>query len=808
MSDRFALAADPRESVEIRVRGRVQGVGFRPTVWRYARDCDLDGEVLNDGEGVLIRVCGSPEDVERFVARLRAAPPPLAAIAAIEVTMADRRPERGFRIAQSAPGAARTEIAPDAAVCAACTQEISDPLARRYRYPFTNCTHCGPRLTILRSVPYDRAATTMAPFAMCKDCAREYADPADRRFHAEPIACPCCGPRARLIRLDGGDLSAERPCGGDEVEAAIDLIQQGQIVAVKALGGYQIACDATNQDSLARLRELKRRDAKPFALMARDIEVIRRYCAVSPQEEAALRSPAAPIVLLDATGPERLPEAIAPGLRTLGFMLPATPLHALLLRQMSRPVIMTSGNRSDEPQIIEDRQAGEALAAIAPYALVHDRAIANRLDDSVARWSGGQIRLLRRARGHAPASIPLPQGFEQAPEILAYGPQMKATFCLLKEGRAVLSQHQGDLDNAATWADYRQNLDLFCALFGHAPQALACDMHPEYLSTRLAMERARADGLPLVKAQHHHAHLVSCLAENGRPLAAPAVLGIALDGLGYGAEGTLWGGEFLLFDYRGFERLGTFRPVAMPGGERAAREPWRNLYAHLMAQMGWASFASRCEGLDLFQKLSGKPRATIDAMIRTQTNSPLASSCGRLFDAVAALLDLCFERQAYEGEAAARLEAIACRQTLAQEDDGLAYPLPILNRAGSGLACIEPLEMWNALLDDRIRGTAPSVIAARFHKGLAQALVAMALRLADRGEAGAAAPRFDTVALSGGCFQNRILLEETLRRLEAKGFKVLSHAAVPANDGGVALGQVAIAAAQLIDKNIFRRQGA
>ncbi|GJE03677.1 Carbamoyltransferase HypF [Methylobacterium isbiliense] len=808
MNDQLALAADRRESVQIRVRGRVQGVGFRPTVWRHARDCALDGEVLNDGEGVLIRVRGSSDGVERFIARLRAAPPPLADIAAIEVTTYGGSLDRGFRIAESAQSAACTDISPDAAICAACTEEVLDPFARRYRYPFTNCTHCGPRLTIVRSVPYDRVATTMAPFPLCEDCAREYGDPADRRFHAEPIACHLCGPRARLIRFDGRAISAEQHSMLDDVDAAMSLIQKGEIVAVKALGGYQLACDATKAETVARLRELKRRDAKPFALMARDTDVIRRYCSVSPQEEEALRSPAAPIVLLEAAGPERLPEGVAPGLRTLGFMLPPTPLHVLMFRRMKRPAVMTSGNRSDEPQVIDDREAGETLSAIAPYALIHNRAIANRVDDSVARWIGGQLRLLRRARGHAPASIPLPQGFEEAPEILAYGPQMKATFCLLKDGRAVLSQHQGDLDDAATWCDYLKNLELFRTLFGHAPQALACDMHPEYLSTKLAVERSKAEGLPLVQAQHHHAHLAACLAENGRPLDAPAVLGIALDGLGYGIDGTIWGGEFLLFDYRSFERLGTFKPVAMPGGARASREPWRNLYAHLMAEMGWAQFAMSFDGLGLFQKLSCKPRATLDAMIRSDTNCPLASSCGRLFDAVAASLDICFEHQAYEGEAAARLEAIACRKTLAEEGDRLAYPLTIPNLRGSGLPYIEPLGMWNAILGDLILDTDVSVIAARFHKGLAKAIVAMALKLADRGEEGAAVPRFDTVALSGGCFQNRILLEETIRRLEASDFKVLTHAAVPANDGGVALGQAAIAAARLIDNKILRRQGA
>ena len=801
-----AAKADRLESVQIRVRGRVQGVGFRPTVWRYARECGLEGEVLNDGEGVLIRARGVGDAIARLIDRLRKAPPPLASIAEIEVAEFTGPISKGFSIATSSRSAAHTEISPDAGICPDCAAEVLDPFARRYRYPFTNCTHCGPRLTIIRAVPYDRAATTMAPYPLCADCAAEYGDPSDRRFHAEPIACHVCGPKARLVRFDGRAVSYEQHSMLDDVDAAMSLIQKGEIVAIKALGGYQLACDATRSDTVARLRQLKRRDAKPFALMARDIAVIRRFCAVGPQEEEALRSLAAPIVLLDAMGLERLPDSVAPGLATLGFMLPSTPLHVLMLRRMARPVIMTSGNLSDEPQIIDDAQATETLLSIAPYALIHDREIANRVDDSVSRLMAGEIRVLRRARGHAPASIALPKGFENAPDLVAFGPELKATFCIVKDGRAVLSQHQGDLEDAATFDDYRKNLDLYQNLFDPKPQAFACDMHPDYMSTKLARTSAREQQLPLIEVQHHHAHLAACLAENGRPLDAPPVLGIVLDGLGYGLDGTIWGGEFLLGSYRGFERLGTFKPVAMPGGASAAREPWRNLYAHLMAEMGWPQFAMNFDSLEVFKQLEARPRATLDAMMRNGVNSPRASSCGRLFDAVAAALGLCFERQAYEGEAAARLEAAACRKTLAEEDDALAYPMPIPNLKGSGLPYIEPLGLWNAILGDLILGTPVPVMAARFHKGLARSITAMALKLSAR-DTGAPSPRFDTVVLSGGCFQNRILLEEAVRRLEEKEFHVLTHAGTPANDGGVALGQAAVAAAHLIEAGIVRRQG-
>ncbi|ACK52635.1 (NiFe) hydrogenase maturation protein HypF [Methylocella silvestris BL2] len=798
--------AEPIQTVEIRVRGRVQGVGFRPAIWRIARKIGLDGETFNDGEGVLIRARGAASQIAALIDDIRAAPPPLAEIASIDTRDYHGDVGSGFVIPESSSGATRTEVSPDAAICEACAAEIFDPFVRRFRYPFTNCTHCGPRLSIVRSVPYDRATTSMAPFPLCEACGGEYRDPADRRFHAEATACHVCGPRAKLIRFDGRAFSFEQHSMLDDVDAALSLIQKGEIVAIKALGGYQLACDATNAEAIATLRERKRRDRKPFALMARDLEVVRRYATVGADEAAALTSREAPIVLLVAGGSERLPDQIAPGLATLGFMLPSTPLHLLLLRRMTRPVVMTSGNLSDEPQVIGDAEAAQKLSAIASYALIHNREIANRIDDSVVRRMGGRLRVLRRARGYAPASIALPQGFEKAPEILAYGGELKSSFCLVKDGRAVLSQHQGDLEDALTYDDYRKNLALYRELFDHRPTALAADLHPDYLSSKLARMAATGDGLPLIEIQHHHAHATACLAENGRPLDAAPVLAIVLDGLGYGADGAIWGGEFLLADYRGFERIGTFKPVAMPGAAQAAREPWRNLYAHLMAEMGWPAFAMNFAELDVFAALSAKPLATVQAMLKSAFNSPQASSCGRLFDAAAASVGLCFDRQAYEGEAAARFEAIVSSKTMAEEGEELAYPLSIPNLKSSGLPYIEPLGMWNALLGDLILKTPAPVIAARFHKGLARAIAAMALKLARRGDAEGRPPRFDTIALSGGCFQNKVLFEKVLGRLQALDFEVLTHSRTPANDGGVALGQAAIAAAHLIDAGADRRK--
>lgn len=794
--------------VEIRVRGRVQGVGFRPTVWRFARELGLAGEVLNDSDGVLIRVGGPASAIAALIARLWREPPPLGRIDQIETRNYAGEIEGEFRIGESVGGEAHTQVAPDAAICPACAREVVDPFERRYRYPFTNCTHCGPRFSILMGVPYDRANTTMAPFPMCAPCSAEYGEPPDRRFHAEATACHVCGPKAKLIRLDGRAISFDQHSMLDDVDAVCGAMQKGEIVAIKGIGGYQIACDATRADVVERLRRLKRRDAKPFALMARDLDIVRRYCTVDEGAERALTSPEAPIVLLAAHGSERLPDEVAPGLNTLGFMLPTTPLHLLVLRRMNRPVVMTSGNLSDEPQVTTEDQLHERLSAIASYALIHDRAIANRIDDSVVRSIGGQTRVIRRARGFAPAPIKMPPGFETAPQLLALGGELKATFCLVKDGEAILSQHQGDLEDASTFEDYRRNLALYRDLFDHEPMAIVADKHPEYLSSKLARERCLVEGLPLIEAQHHHAHIAACLAENAYPLDASPVLGIVLDGLGFGegdAAAPIWGGEFLLADYEHYQRLGTFKPVAMLGGTAAVKEPWRNLYAHLAAEMGWAHFDMNFSDLDVHTFLAAKPRATLDAMLKKGVNAPLASSCGRLFDAVSAALGLCRERQAYEGEAAARLEAIVDQETLASENEALAYPFNIPNLRGSGLPYIEPLAMWNAIFGDLILNTPAAVIAARFHKGLAKAIVAMTRKHARRDHS--EGPRFGTVALSGGCFQNRILFEEVSHRLEADGFTVLSHAHVPSNDGGLALGQAAIGAAKLINIKNKPREG-
>jgi len=462
------------------------------------------------------------------------------------------------------------------------------------------------------------------------------------------------------------------------------------------------------------------------------------------------------------------------------------------------PLVMTSGNLSDEPQAIDDNDARERLAAIASHALVHDRRIANRVDDSVVRVMAGRARVLRRARGYAPAPLRLPSGFESAPPLLAFGGELKAAFCLLKDGEATLSQHQGDLEDERTIDDYRKNLGLYARLFDHRPAAFIVDSHPDYVSTKFAREQGLATSMPVMEAQHHHAHVAACLAENGRPLDAPPVLGVVLDGLGFGDDGTIWGGEFLLADYRGYQRLGALRPVPMPGGAQAVREPWRNLYAHLAALMDWPEFARHFSQLDLCAELSKRQLPTLEAMMRSGVNSPMASSCGRLFDAVAAALDICPDRQAYEGETGARLEAIVDESELRNGDEAHCYSFSLSLRSPAGPQYLEPATMWRALLDDLMTRAPPPIIAARFHKGLAAAIVAMTKQLAQKDSV--RARLFDTVALSGGCFQNQILFAEVLRRLEQADFKVLTHAEVPTNDGGLALGQAAIGGARLIDE--------
>lgn len=732
---------------QIRVRGQVQGVGFRPFVWQLARARGLRGVVLNDAEGVLIRVAGALGD---FAEALRRDAPPLARVDAVEVAAAvfDDLPE-GFEIVASGGAGAETRVTPDAATCPDCLAEIRGE-GRRRGYAFTNCTHCGPRFSILQSLPYDRARTTMAPFAMCPACRAEYEDPADRRFHAQPIACPDCGPRLWL-EVGGAELP------GDAIALAAARLRAGEILAVKGLGGFHLACDATNAEAVDRLRARKHRPAKPFALMAREAD-LERIVSVSPAALAALRDPAAPIVLMPSRGV--LPETLAPGIGALGVMLPATPLHHLLLDAFDGVLVMTSGNLSGAPQVIGNEEAREKLAAFADAFLMHDRAIARRLDDSVLRADPPMV--LRRARGQVPGTLPLPPGFEAAPQVVAYGGQMKAALCLIKNGQALLGHHLGALDEALTWEAFLQADADYAALFDHHPQAVAVDLHPDFRASRHGAARAGRLGVPLISVQHHHAHLAACLGENLWPKEGGKVAAIVLDGLGLGPDGTVWGGELLLGDYRGFERIAWLKPAPLIGGDRAQSEPWRNALVRLDAA-GLPDLADR-----LFPEA---PRDLARQMAAKAINAPLSSSAGRLFDAVAACLGICPMRQSYEGEAAMRLESRTA-------DTGPVPELPVL--AGE----IDPAPLFQLLA----AGEPPDRVAHALHASLVQAFAAEAVALIDSGRAAA-------VALTGGCFQNARLA--ILAREILAGQRILTQCSIPANDGGLALGQALVAAAKL-----------
>jgi hydrogenase maturation protein HypF len=786
---------------EIRVRGTVQGVGFRPTVYRLAKAGGLCGEVCNDGEGVLIRVSGSEGAIADFVGRLYIECPPLAKIQELIRTPYEGNWSfRDFVIAHSVSSSIKTEIAPDAATCPQCQQEIFDPFSRFFRYPFTNCTHCGPRFSIIRGIPYDRCNTSMSAFPMCAECEQEYNDVENRRFHAQPVACHTCGPTAWLERADGQPVTASMFSMLDDVDAVCTLLQKGEIVAIKGLGGVHLACDATQEGVVQKLRQRKHRDHKPLALMARDISIIEQYCIVNPRERELLQSPAAPIVLLhqkpwESEDGKLIPEfpiapGVAPGQNTLGFMLPYTPLHHLILRRMKRPIVLTSGNIADEPQCIDNGEAREKLGKIADYFLLHNREIVNRVDDSVARVVDDQVKIIRRARGYAPAPMKLPPGFEQVPPILAMGSQLKNTFCLLRENEAIVSQHLGDLENAGAFYGYHDTLNLYLNLFEHQPQAIAVDKHPEYLATKLGKEVAPVNKVKLHQIQHHHAHIAACMAENGIPLNAPPVLGIALDGLGYGEDGTFWGGEFLLADYRQFQRLATFKPVAMIGGEKAIYQPWRNTYAHLLSADLWETCQQEYSELEIIKFLQQKPLKLINQAVAQGINSPLASSVGRLFDGVAAAMGIYPQECSYEGQAAIAMEALVNPHSLNNYEETLIYPFEV--NFSDSIYYIDSKAMWPDLLRDLQKQVTPSDIATKFHQSLSQTIVNLVKHLCHENV-------INQVALTGGVFQNCILLAGVKAGLEKLGINVLTHNLFPANDGNISLGQAVITAAQLMN---------
>ena len=743
----------------IRVRGQVQGVGFRPFVWQLAQRMGVKGAVWNDAEGVQIFAVGVQLDA--FETALQSQAPSLARIDAVETTVEKLgKLPFDFVITSSQGKGNQTGVTPDAATCDACLAEVRDPAQRRYGYAFASCTQCGPRFSILQGMPFDREMTSMARFAMCAACRSEYDAPQDRRFHAQPIACPDCGPRL-WFEVDGTEIS------GDAIQLSAQRLKEGAILAIKGLGGFHLACDARNAAAIATLRLRKRRLTKAFALMG-TLPVIRRHTDISPKEETLLTDPGAVVVLLDKSR-EPLPENLAPGLATLGWILPYTPLHHLLLDAVECPLVMTSGNSSGEPQAIGNPEAREKLDDIADAYLMHDRDIVQRLDDSVEGLTQHGRMVLRRGRGRVPATLPLPPGFEDAPQVVAYGGQIKSAFCLLKSGKALLSHHLGDLDDPQAWDRFQKDVTSYSRLFDHHPSVVACDLHPDLRTSQLAA--AQAGDMPLVEVQHHHAHLAACLAENRWPLDAGPVAGIILDGLGLGADGTIWGGEVLVGDYLGFRRAAALAAAPLAGGDAAQREPWRNAVMRL-DQAGLADLADT-----LF---SDWPRDLLRQVATSGINAPLSSSAGRLFDAMAACLGLATDRQSYEGEAAMRLQALAQRAP-----DAFGTPYPFAYREG----VLDPIPMFQSWAYDHSNGVPAEVGAARFHAGLAQAFAGAARTEVEAGRAKA-------VALSGGCFQNAMLLDMVLRYL--RDIPVLIHTRIPANDGGLALGQAVIAAASTI----------
>jgi hydrogenase maturation protein HypF len=781
------------EGLQFEVTGIVQGVGFRPQVVRLAREQGLTGAVRNVGTGAVIEAFGPRGALREFEMRLKSLRGGGLRVDTLYSKPVDVPAEvpAAFDISSSADALPSLGVAPDWAICTACRNETLDPFSRRYRYPFTACTECGPRLSVFLQPPYDRAETTMAEFPLCAECAAEYGNAGDRRFHAQATACHACGPRASLRRLDKRAFSLDALTSLDDVDAATTLIGKGETILVKGLGGYQLACDATNPDAVARLRAAKQRDGKPFALLMRDLDMVRQWCELNDAAEAALTSAAGPIVLLPrlAHPPGDLPplaEGVVPALASLGVMLPSTALHHLLMRRRRAPVVLTSGNLSAEPQAITCDEAAAKLGGVVTFVLDHNRRVARRLDDSVGQIIGGEFRTMRRARGFAPAPIALPPGFEMATKVLALGGDLKNTFALLQRGHGVMSQHMGDLHDAACLADQERALADYLDFYQFEPDVVACDAHPGYAATQLAQDRYAARATTV---HHHHAHIAACIGEHGWSLDAGKVLGIALDGIGMGDDGALWGGEFLLADYRHCERVGTFKPVPLPGGDLAAREPWRNTYAHLMSEMGWARFAINFEELELFRFLEGKPRELLDAMLLQPSLAPPASSAGRLFDAVAAAIGVCRGAVSYEGEAAMRMESMITAADL-DEDGELDYPfaIPRLDR-GKGLPYIEPLAMWQALLGDLILATPPARMAARFHRGLAKTVVRMAMQLCEK-------HGVSTVAMSGGVFQNRVFSELVLKGLAAAGLPTMFPTQIPANDGGLAWGQGLVAMAR------------
>ncbi len=756
----------------ISVHGVVQGVGFRPFVYRLATDLNLKGWVCNTSEDVKIEIEGGREAIEKFCLELRMEAPPLARIEDIAITY--RRPAgyKNFEIRGSLATEGKYQlISPDIATCQACLSELLDPNDHRYRYPFTNCTNCGPRFTIIEDMPYDRPKTTMRYFPMCPRCQAEYDNPLDRRFHAQPNACPECGPHVELIDNQGNSL----PCP-DAIANAGQLLRTGKIIAIKGLGGFLLACDASNEIAVRTLRRRKRRSSKPFAIMVTDIEEAKKHCYVSPEEEKLLISPQSPIVLMKWKENSIVSREVAPNLQYLGVMLPYTPLHHILLRDTQLPLVMTSGNLSEEPIAKDNDEALRRLSGIADYFLIHNRDIYSRYDDSVAIVEKGTSQLIRRARSHAPYPIHLQFGTEQ---VLGCGAEVKNTFCLTRDRYAFLSQHIGDMENIETLEHFADTISLYKRLFHIEPVTVAHDLHPDYLATKYAQELGNS-GIELIPVQHHHAHIASCMADNG--VQSP-VIGVAFDGTGLGSDGRIWGGEFLVADYRSFQRVGHLEYLPLPGGDAATRKPYRIAIAYILSLLGEDVLS---QGLPIMEDVSKTEIQIIQRQIERGLNSPLTSSMGRLFDAISALLDIRGEID-YEGQAAVELEMTACK-ACPESSEGTNYEegYPYRIAEGEGIRIVEVGDLLSAIVEELRQHTSKARISVKFHNTIAQIAKQMCQLI--NSETG-----INKVALSGGVFQNRLLLNKTVALLEQNGFQVFTHRQVPCNDGGISLGQAVIA---------------
>ena len=755
------------ELARVGVSGVVQGVGFRPFIYGLAKKYRLNGWVCNTSEDVKIEVEGERESLDSFISAIKSEAPPLARIENLTVSFGSSVGHGNFEIRESEalPGKYQL-VSPDIATCSPCLDDVFTAGNRRRHYPFTNCTNCGPRFTIIKDIPYDRPLTTMSSFKMCPDCQREYDNPLDRRFHAQPNACPVCGPHLELTDKMGKPVDCR-----DIINKTAEFLREGRIVAIKGLGGFLLACNAENAEAVTLLRRRKRRPSKPFAVMLRDIEEARKHCVVSYTEESLLASPQAPIVLLEWNSSSSICRETGPGLKYLGVMLPYTPLHHLILQETNLPLVMTSGNISEEPIAGRNSDALRRLGDIADYFVLHDRDIHSTYDDSVAIVFDGEPRLIRRSRGYAP--FPIHLAFT-APQILACGAEEKNTFCLTRDNHAFVSQHIGDMENIETMDHYERTVELYKKLFRIQPELIAYDMHPEYLPTRYALEQAEKHGLKPVAVQHHHAHIASCLADNCKE---GPVIGVAFDGTGYGTDGHIWGGEFLVADYKGFRRAGQLEYLPLPGGSLAIKKPYRTALGYILALLGERALDSR---LGFLGKIDTVERDLVRRQVELNLNSPLTSSMGRLFDAVSAMAGIRSTID-YEAQAAIEMEMI----TYNAAGEAGSYPFSLTGDNSYTIVLLH--ELVAAVLDDLLRGCNASTVGMRFHNTAAAMTRDVCVKIRE-------ISGLNSVALSGGCFQNRLLLTKVTGLLSQSGFDVLNHKNVPSNDGGVSLGQAVIAA--------------